>query len=105
LRPEPFFASSESLLVLTPRPRRYPNTDQFPLLDGSSFKQAMLGLRPVPLSVGDGNQILQHKASISALDAAILRLREIDDKACSSAISRLLDACLSILGTNVASAA
>jgi nucleolar pre-ribosomal-associated protein 1 len=55
----------------------------------------LLKLRSVLVSVVEENQILQNQTSISALDAFIMRLRELNDKASSSATYAFLDDCVS----------
>jgi nucleolar pre-ribosomal-associated protein 1 len=55
----------------------------------------LLKLRSVLISVVEENQILQNQTSISALDAFILRLRALNDKASSSATYTFLDDCIS----------
>ncbi|PMD62487.1 uncharacterized protein K444DRAFT_525099 [Hyaloscypha bicolor E] len=55
----------------------------------------LLKLKSVLLSVVEENQILQNQTTISALDTFILRLRELDDSAHSSATYTFLDDCVS----------
>jgi nucleolar pre-ribosomal-associated protein 1 len=60
----------------------------------------LLKLRSVLISVLDENQILQNQTPVSALDAFILRLRELNDKANSSDIFTFLDDCVSRCASN-----
>jgi nucleolar pre-ribosomal-associated protein 1 len=52
-------------------------------------------IRSVLFSVVEENQILQNQSSISALDAFILRLRDLNHNASSAAIYSFLDDCVS----------
>jgi nucleolar pre-ribosomal-associated protein 1 len=55
----------------------------------------LLKLKSVLVSVVEENQILQNQTSVSALDAFILRLRDLNDNTNSAAIYAFLDDCVS----------